>query len=55
MMSDDINNATSRRIEWIDVFKALAIIFVVLGHATGKYNIYIYINFIYLLSFLYLV
>ena len=42
MMSDDINNATSRRIEWIDVFKALAIIFVVLGHATGKYNIYIY-------------
>lgn len=33
---------TDHRIEWIDIFKALAITCVVLGHATGLFNIYIY-------------
>lgn len=32
----------NRRIEWVDIFKAIAIILVVIGHATGKYNMYIY-------------
>jgi len=30
------------RIEWVDIFKALTIISVVLGHTTGLYNMYIY-------------
>ena len=30
------------RVEWIDVFKALTICCVVIGHATGAYNVYIY-------------
>lgn len=30
------------RIEWVDLFKALTIVCVVLGHATGDYNAYIY-------------
>ncbi|MBE6023227.1 MAG: hypothetical protein E7231_08350 [Cellulosilyticum sp.] len=32
----------NKRIEWIDIFKALVIISMVIGHSTGKYNIYIY-------------
>lgn len=32
----------SKRIEWIDIFKALAIILVVVGHSTGLFNKYIY-------------
>lgn len=31
-----------KRVEWIDVFKGLAIILMVTGHATGLYNAYIY-------------
>lgn len=31
-----------KRIEWIDIFKALVIISVVVGHTTGKYNMFIY-------------
>lgn len=31
-----------KRIEWIDIFKALAIILVVVGHSTNKFNAYIY-------------
>lgn len=31
-----------KRIEWIDIFKALAIVMVVIGHSTGKFNAYIY-------------
>ena len=31
-----------KRIEWVDIFKALAIILVVVGHSTGKFNAYIY-------------
>lgn len=30
------------RIEWIDIYKGIAIILVVLGHATGLFNAYIY-------------
>ena len=32
----------SKRIEWIDIYKAIGIFLVVVGHATGKYNAYIY-------------
>lgn len=32
----------NKRIEWVNIFKAIAIISVVIGHSTGKYNIYIY-------------
>ncbi|WP_027218044.1 acyltransferase family protein [Butyrivibrio fibrisolvens] len=31
-----------KRIEWIDIYKAIAIILVVIGHATGKFNLVIY-------------
>lgn len=31
-----------QRIAWIDIYKGLAIILVVLGHSTGKFNGYIY-------------
>lgn len=31
-----------RWIDWVDYYKAIAIILVVLGHATGKFNPYIY-------------
>lgn len=33
---------TKQRVEWIDIYKALAIILVVLGHATPLFNKYIY-------------
>ncbi len=33
---------TKRRIIWVDIFKALAITLMVIGHATGKFNLYIY-------------
>lgn len=35
-------NSIGKRIEWIDIFKGLAIILVVIGHATGLFNAYIY-------------
>ncbi len=40
----DINTQMSKisRIEWVDIFKALTIVSVVLGHTTGSYNMYIY-------------
>lgn len=31
-----------KRIEWVDIYKALGIILVVVGHATGAFNNYIY-------------
>lgn len=31
-----------KRIEWVDIYKALGIILVVVGHATGTFNNYIY-------------
>lgn len=37
-----MTNVNSNRIEWIDVYKGLAIILVVVGHATGIFNSYIY-------------
>ncbi len=36
------SKANSTRILWIDIFKALSITLVVLGHATGLFNMYIY-------------
>ena len=33
---------TKNRINWVDYFKAIAIILVVIGHTTGSFNIYIY-------------
>ena len=38
----DIYMRNINRVEWVDIFKALTIISVVLGHATGLYNMYIY-------------
>lgn len=32
----------NKRIEWIDIYKGIAICLMVIGHATGKYNQYIY-------------
>lgn len=32
----------SKRIYWVDIFKAIAIILVVIGHSTGMFNAYIY-------------
>jgi fucose 4-O-acetylase-like acetyltransferase len=32
----------TNRIRWIDIFKAITIILVVIGHATGKFNMFIY-------------
>lgn len=32
----------NKRIEWVDIFKAFAIILVVVGHSTGLFNKYIY-------------
>lgn len=39
-MNDTVRK--QERIEWIDIFKAIAIILVVIGHATGLFNRYIY-------------
>lgn len=36
------NELGAKRIEWVDIFKALVIISVVIGHSTGKYNMLIY-------------
>ena len=33
---------TTTRIDWIDIFKAICIILVVLGHSTGLFNPYVY-------------
>ena len=35
-------NGTKDRIVWVDIYKALAITLVVIGHATGVFNRYIY-------------
>ena len=35
-------NEKNKRIEWIDIFKGLAIILGVIGHSTGQFNGYIY-------------
>ena len=32
----------TKRIEWADYYKAFAILLVVIGHATGRFNGYIY-------------
>jgi len=32
----------TNRQEWVDIYKAIAIILVVVGHATGQFNMYIY-------------
>jgi len=36
------NIVKNNRIEWVDIFKAIAIICVVIGHSTGKLNMFIY-------------
>jgi len=37
-----VNNKRLKRIEWVDVYKGIMIILVVVGHATGKFNWWIY-------------
>lgn len=32
----------NKRIEWVDIYKAIGIVLVVVGHATGRFNSYIY-------------
>ena len=41
MCNIDMQQA-KQRIEWVDIYKALAIVLMVVGHATGKFNGYIY-------------
>lgn len=36
------HQATGERIDWCDMYKGIVIILVVVGHATGKFNQYIY-------------
>lgn len=33
---------TAKRLEWVDIFKGMVMILVVIGHATSQFNIYIY-------------
>lgn len=37
-----MNNISIKRIEWIDIYKALAIILMVIGHSSERFNGYIY-------------
>ena len=37
-----IQETTGKRIEWIDIFKGLLMIMVVVGHTTGRFNMFIY-------------
>lgn len=36
------SNSFNKRIAWVDIFKGVVIILMVLGHSTGRFNIYIY-------------
>lgn len=40
VVQDRVND--SQRILWVDIYKGIAIILMVIGHATGKFNSYIY-------------
>ena len=40
-----MQGAVVDRKDWVDIYKAIAIILVVIGHATGQFNTYIYISF----------
>lgn len=42
-MNSKMNYINKNRIYWIDIYKAIAIILVVIGHATGMFNKYIYL------------
>lgn len=41
-MGNQSDGRMKERIEWVDIYKGIAIILVVLGHATGKFNSWIY-------------
>ena len=41
-MTSEHTVASTSRIEWIDVFKGILIILVVVGHSTGQFNSWIY-------------
>ena len=41
-MTAHISLPSEKRITWVDVYKGLLILFMVLGHATGNFNGYIY-------------
>lgn len=32
----------TKRIEWVDIYKAIGIVLMVIGHTTGKFNVFIY-------------
>ena len=40
MQNEEI--ASGKRIEWVDIYKGLAICLMVIGHATGRWNEFIY-------------
>ncbi|WP_026661116.1 acyltransferase family protein [Butyrivibrio sp. AC2005] len=40
--SSKVEQTINKKIDWIDVYRGLAIILVVVGHATGKFNMIIY-------------
>lgn len=42
-----------KRIEWVDIFKGIAILLVVIGHSNSPINGYIYIHFIWQLFYLF--
>lgn len=35
-------DVAKRRLEWVDIFKGIVMLLVVIGHATGEFNTYIY-------------
>lgn len=41
-MEVESTNIREKRIQWIDIYKAICMILVVVGHATGQFNQYFY-------------
>lgn len=41
-MQNEITRSEATRIKWIDYYKAILIVLIVVGHATGKFNDFIY-------------
>ena len=41
-MNDSINPTNNTRVLWVDIIKGILITLVVIGHATGRFNTYIY-------------
>lgn len=37
-----MNYKVAQRMEWVDIYKAIGIVLVVIGHTTGTFNFFIY-------------